>query len=193
MRQSLTLLYAALFTCTAQALTLLTTTLPTAIQGVPYRALLSVSGNPQPFAYGAEIVGLPDGLTATYNYFGGFEIAGTPTRWGEFPLRVTATNGIYSIDTPVRLSVNRYSNRVSAIAQGYFHACALSDGSVYCWGLNHYGAVPGGSTMEWTPRLVMRPERGATAIASGGAFSCAVAGGGVYCWGGWPGWATWDR
>jgi alpha-tubulin suppressor-like RCC1 family protein len=78
---------------------------------------------------------------------------------------------------------------VTAVAAGADHTCAISSGTVYCWGDNGTGRLGDGTTTE---RLV--PTRVAdvtggftnadvTAVAAGDRHSCAVADGIVHCWG----------
>lgn len=77
--------------------------------------------------------------------------------------------------------------KVTAIAAGGRHACALVDGAIWCWGANDYaqlgrtsgvGPAPG-------PSLVPNP----VALARGNDFSCAIADDrtppakALYCWG----------
>jgi alpha-tubulin suppressor-like RCC1 family protein len=79
----------------------------------------------------------------------------------------------------------------AGIAAGLSHTCALiSDGSVQCWGDNHYyqlGLLPSGKLPVATPSSptpVSVPLTGATAVAAGGNHSCALlSDGSVYCWG----------
>ncbi|MCC7442447.1 MAG: hypothetical protein IT285_12495 [Bdellovibrionales bacterium] len=73
---------------------------------------------------------------------------------------------------------------VTKIAAGANHACAISGGTVFCWGGNSHGqlgpAAPpeGGQAASPVPSLV-----GVTSVAAGQSHSCAVSGGVVYCWG----------
>jgi alpha-tubulin suppressor-like RCC1 family protein len=75
---------------------------------------------------------------------------------------------------------------VTQVTAGQTHACAISDGAVYCWGANASGQVGNGSnTGVTTPTKVGGLIAGATATAvdAGEAHTCAVAGGAAYCWG----------
>ncbi len=83
---------------------------------------------------------------------------------------------------------------VAAITAGRSHSCALlGDGTVRCWGWNHYGQLGRGVAGAGgpTPAPVLGPAGsglaqlgGVTAIAAGGVQTCALgAGGSVHCWG----------
>jgi alpha-tubulin suppressor-like RCC1 family protein len=82
----------------------------------------------------------------------------------------------------------------TSVAAGYYHACGIrSDGTVWCWGWNIYGAVGpnvGLNSVATTP--VQVPLTGAfTMIAAGGYHTCAYRPGPpnspnqqvVFCWG----------
>jgi alpha-tubulin suppressor-like RCC1 family protein len=74
----------------------------------------------------------------------------------------------------------------TAVAVGYWHACALtSAGGVQCWGRNDHGELGNGSTNGSTvPVAVTGLAFGATAMSAGDAHSCALTtAGGVVCWG----------
>lgn len=76
------------------------------------------------------------------------------------------------------------------VATGYDGACALSNGSVYCWGVNDYSQVG-------NPALTSRNERLPIKVSASGSFlnenvtlvsmaetdTCAVEDGVMYCWG----------
>lgn len=78
------------------------------------------------------------------------------------------------------------------ISRGYGQsACAISEGSVYCWGYNEYGQLGNGSggsgTYNPTPTKVGGALEGKTvtrlAMSSNYGETCAIADGQAYCWG----------
>lgn len=96
-----------------------------------------------------------------------------------------------SCASPVDAGLPSQCNKVTAIAAGYAHTCALlSDGTVRCWGFNGYGELGFATTQMCnnTP-CSMSPQpvpglAGVTAIAAGDYSTCAIiTGGAVKCWG----------
>jgi alpha-tubulin suppressor-like RCC1 family protein len=91
-----------------------------------------------------------------------------------------------TIDRLIPVEVVGLSGRVTAIATGAGHSCALiSNGGVECWGLNENGQLGDGSTSNRArPVDVVGLSGAVTAIAGGDSHSCAVTkSGGVECWG----------
>lgn len=75
---------------------------------------------------------------------------------------------------------------VTSVAVGPRHACAVTGGSVACWGDNVYGALDGTGESRDAPVIVPGVE-GAVAVAVGEQASCALKSGGeVVCWGSTP-------
>ena len=87
---------------------------------------------------------------------------------------------------------------VTGIAVGDFHSCAISAGSVYCWGLGASGRLGDGNVGNINKAVrvcaagttVPVPFSGCTdflesvtAIAAGSNHTCAISAGSVYCWG----------
>ncbi len=85
--------------------------------------------------------------------------------------------------TPI--AVSGLPRRVSALAAGGAHTCALlSDKTVWCWGSNGNGQL--GTAGAASPSLAtqIKSLSGVTAIASGSSHSCAILGDQtVQCWG----------
>jgi len=91
-------------------------------------------------------------------------------------------NGISSVE-PQRIR-GLPGTPVDAVSSGRGHACALTQGDLWCWGLNQYGQL-GDGTLEDSPEAVrVQGVNGtATQIASGDYHTCAVIGGALKCWG----------
>jgi len=86
-------------------------------------------------------------------------------------------------NTPV--TVSGVAGRVSVIASGSEHTCALSTGgAAVCWGANFSGQLGDGTNLNRnTPVNVSGLSSGVSAIAAGSEHTCAVTVGGVKCWG----------
>ncbi|XP_058040409.1 RCC1 and BTB domain-containing protein 1-like [Ahaetulla prasina] len=90
--------------------------------------------------------------------------------------------------TPIQISTNLLTKKVTEVACGSHHSLALSsDGDVYAWGYNNCGQVGSGSTANQpTPRRVSNclQAKVAVSIACGQTSSVAVIDNGeVYGWG----------
>jgi alpha-tubulin suppressor-like RCC1 family protein len=75
---------------------------------------------------------------------------------------------------------------VSSVTTGSAHACALHDGSVYCWGKNDHGQLgTGRRAEELLPTPAVLPTGVyAVALTAGGNDTCVItADGTLYCWG----------
>ena len=105
-------------------------------------------------------------------------------------------NVVTATPVPVVTSGVLNGKRISKIAAGYNHTCALASGKVYCWGQNDQGQLGSGSTSTGSNvPLAVDASSGnlfgkvVTDIAAGWGFTCAIAGTGsstigrVYCWG----------
>lgn len=82
--------------------------------------------------------------------------------------------------------INNLWKPTHEIGGGLEHACALSNGKVFCWGRNNVGQLGDGTTNNSSnPVLAGGALAGkyVTSIAVGGSHSCAIAGGRAYCWG----------
>ena len=78
--------------------------------------------------------------------------------------------------------------RIASVAQGLTHGCLLGDdGSVWCWGSNHYGELGTGGTSDTYSPVPVRvdgiPDR-VRQIEANETTTCALTEvGGVWCWG----------
>jgi len=104
--------------------------------------------------------------------------------WGENWDGQLGNGSTTSSLTPVPVSA--LQTGVTAIADGSYHACALTvDGAVLCWGNNEFGQLGNGTfTGSSVPVPVSGLSIGITAISAGDHHTCAVtASGGALCWG----------
>ncbi|MCE1174657.1 MAG: putative Ig domain-containing protein, partial [Propionibacteriales bacterium] len=94
-------------------------------------------------------------------------------------------NGL-TADSAIPGAVTDLTSGVTAVAQGQFHACALTtSGAVKCWGDNTSGEVGDGTTTNrLTPVDVTGLSSGVSSISVGSKFACAVLdSGAAKCWG----------
>jgi alpha-tubulin suppressor-like RCC1 family protein len=74
--------------------------------------------------------------------------------------------------------------RVSAVAAGTGHICALTTAHARCWGFNNAGQLGDGTLVDRSTPPATDVLTGVQAIAAGGTTTCALTtGGGVRCWG----------
>jgi len=82
-----------------------------------------------------------------------------------------------------------YDIEFSSISAGSSHTCGVTQGEVYCWGINSSGQVGDGTTISTiVPVKVVQAEGGllnktVTAVSVAGSGTCAIATGEAYCWG----------
>jgi cysteine-rich repeat protein len=83
------------------------------------------------------------------------------------------------------LPSSSFDHPVSDLALGARHACAISDGVVYCWGDGTSGALgQGNESMKTAPARVDIGPGTPAAVAAGEGFSCVMLDdGAVRCWG----------
>jgi alpha-tubulin suppressor-like RCC1 family protein len=77
------------------------------------------------------------------------------------------------------------ATRVAAAGIGGAHACAITSGSLTCWGANTNGqlGVPMPSPPNGSPPTAVPGLSAVTDVSAGGNTTCAVAAGSLYCWG----------
>jgi alpha-tubulin suppressor-like RCC1 family protein len=134
-----------------------------------------------------DVVGLPSGVVSVvggYAHTCAITTSGAVECWGAFTVNGMGTNALQE-NSLVPVAIAGISS-VVALAAGSGYTCALtSAGGVKCWGMNRWGALGNGSTVDSAvPVDVVGLSSGVIAIAAGGAMACAVLeSGGVKCWG----------
>jgi alpha-tubulin suppressor-like RCC1 family protein len=107
-------------------------------------------------------------------------------------LTFTADASTYTQATLAVASIAQTSVVASQFGVGQFHACAIVNGGVQCWGADYNGGNMCGQLGDNLPFLYssrpvqvqgLPPGSGATAIAVGYNHSCAIINGGLKCWG----------
>lgn len=93
----------------------------------------------------------------------------------------------FSDAVPCELSPRQVGeDRWRTVSAGGRHTCGIKhDGSIWCWGVNSYGAV-GGDVFEDRPRplLIGKPESGWRAVGAGYRHTCGLdASRQLECWG----------
>ena len=101
------------------------------------------------------------------------------------PHATSCRDGATTIDCATSpVNVNTIDD-ATALAVNGGSACVIrADGTVWCWGANHYGQLGNGTLVQSNTPVQAMGLTGVTAIAGGGEHYCAlVAGGNVKCWG----------
>ena len=98
------------------------------------------------------------------------------------------TADISSVPVDVTTSGVLSGKTLSAVSAGTAHACAVSSGAGYCWGLNGNGQLGNGTKTDSNVAVPVTSTgvlsgKTVTAISAGFAHTCAIAGGAAYCWG----------
>ena len=77
----------------------------------------------------------------------------------------------------------------SVVSAGDFHTCAISRGSLYCWGNNDFSQIGDGSSnsrnyISWkaSPTLISTLTD-VSAVSAGSTYTCAISRSSLYCWG----------
>lgn len=134
------------------------------------------------------VVGLSDTKTisAGYGHSCAVRVTGQAVCWGRNDFSqlgngaLTAENGATPLPTPVVGLDN-----ARTIAVGADHTCAIRvSGQAVCWGVNKFGQLGDGTTVNRPVPTAVRGLEDAIAISAGYGYTCAVrASGRVLCWG----------
>ncbi len=118
---------------------------------------------------------LKSGLVYCWGFNGSGQLGDFTTTSRTTPVLVTNTGVVSG------------NNTISQVNGGSAHACALKNGSVYCWGNNGTGQLgTGNTTNSSTAVLVTAGAMGnsdVSQIAVGYSSVCALKNGSAYCWG----------
>jgi len=134
-----------------------------------------------------EVTGLAEvsSIFAGHHHTCAIDPSGTLLCWGKNDRGQLGNTGVVdSSPTPVR--VEGIPSRVSAVAPGTSHTCALlENGEVMCWGGNNYGELGIGESGDRDlPVVVSDLPSAALEISSGDKHTCVILDGGeVWCWG----------
>jgi alpha-tubulin suppressor-like RCC1 family protein len=132
----------------------------------------------------AASVGLPTGVSAIA---AGLDhtcavTSGTVSCWGTNDHGQLGVDSTTTSESDVPVSVPGLGT-VTAIAAGMSFTCALSGGTVSCWGKDNQGQLGDSGTVDSSTPVAATGLTGVTQIAAGGEFACALASGVVHCWG----------
>jgi len=114
---------------------------------------------------------------------------GTAYCWGNAGSGRTGLGATGTTSTPTAVASMPSGKTVTSISAGATHACAVADGTAYCWGNNGSGQLGTGSTTSTTSAVAVTTASGilsgrtVTAISAGTSHSCAIADGLAFCWG----------
>ena len=134
----------------------------------------------------APVTGLSSGVTAIAAgeyYYCALTSGGAVRCWGANLSGQLGDGSTVDRLTPV--TVSGLGSGATAIAVGYYHACALtSSGAVLCWGNNDDGQLGSNTTTSRSTPVAVSGLGSVVAIAAGGFHTCAItSSGGVKCWG----------
>ncbi len=121
---------------------------------------------------------------AAGTYFSCAVVSGGAECWGDNSYGELGSGAAADAGSPVPVQVEGLGSGVQAIAARNFHACALVNGSVHCWGDNGNGDLGNGSAAQSNvPVAALGLAGGVQALTAGEFHTCALVNGGVQCWG----------
>ena len=139
-----------------------------------------------PIASGTAVatVGVPTGVTAVA---AGLDhtcaiTTGTVICWGGNDHGQLGVDSTTTPESDAPIAVTGLTG-VTAIAAGMSFTCALSGGTVSCWGKDNQGQLGDSGTVDSSTPVLATGLTGVTQIAAGGEFACALVSGAVDCWG----------
>jgi alpha-tubulin suppressor-like RCC1 family protein len=104
--------------------------------------------------------------------------------WGANNYGQTGSGAVSGFVSAPQIAIPDGAGAVVVASSGY-HACAVVNGGVKCWGYNASGQLGNGTKVDSSvPVDAIAPNLGATAISTGLFHTCAIVNGGVQCWGG---------
>jgi alpha-tubulin suppressor-like RCC1 family protein len=129
-------------------------------------------------------------LGAGHDHSCSLQVDGTVQCWGWNTYGQLGNNSTTDSFTPVTVlktvnSAVSVLTDVASLTVGREHSCArLTDGSVWCWGLNSDGQLGTGDTVDTKTAVQIAGITTAVAVAAGDSHSCAVlVDGSAWCWG----------
>jgi alpha-tubulin suppressor-like RCC1 family protein len=145
----------------------------------------------------AMLAGMPaalpvyTGLAARNYYTCALTKAGGVQCWGDNRFGQLGVGDDLSRSNPVDVVFSGLTGKVSQVAPGGYHTCALTTtGEVWCWGRNTKGQLGDGTTTDQNvPVRVIPAASGVVRLSAGGYHTCALYASGIYagsniqCWG----------
>jgi alpha-tubulin suppressor-like RCC1 family protein len=99
----------------------------------------------------------------------------------------SSTTAVVNVPVAVTSSGVLSGKKVTSVANGYNHSCAIADSKVFCWGENGFGQISGTLSKSTFPIAVGTTGdmagKTVTSLAGGESHTCAIADGKAYCWG----------
>lgn len=110
--------------------------------------------------------------------------------WGEDASGKLGDGTTNNALTPISVlnSGSLAGKKVTAVASGNSHSCAIADGEIHCWGDNTVGQLGNISTIASTAPVKVFSDgylrnKIVTDLTMGSNYTCVIADGQAYCWG----------